>query len=113
MDSSSCNECNGRRIDRFGNEEGLPSSVISALVVGDARDLWVGTLHGLARRAGATFVALASESGLPKAWVRLFQPHPPRFLPLAVFSALDGLGKLARVTSNMRVVAIREGNPPC
>ncbi|MFY9549743.1 MAG: class I SAM-dependent methyltransferase [Thermoanaerobaculia bacterium] len=65
-------------------------------------NFWIQSLHHR-----------SAESGLPKAWVRLFQPHPPRFLPLAVFSALDGLGKLARVTSNMRVVAIREGNPPC
>ena len=65
-------------------------------------NFWIQSVHHRSR-----------EAGLPGWWVRLFDPHPARFLPLAAFSALDGLGKLARATSNMRVVAIRPEAGPC
>jgi SAM-dependent methyltransferase len=64
-------------------------------------NFWIQSLHHR-----------AAESGGP-GWVRFLRPHPPRFLPLAVFSAVDAVGKLFRLTSNMRVVAIRPEEAQC
>jgi hypothetical protein len=64
-------------------------------------NFWIQSLHHR-----------AAETGGP-GWVRFLRPHPPRFLPLAVFSAVDAVGKLFRLTSNMRVVAIRPEEAPC
>lgn len=47
------------------------------------------------------------EARLPAFWTRLFTPHPPRFLPLALFSTVDAFGKLLGTTSNMRVIAVK------
>lgn len=60
-------------------------------------NFWIQSLHHV-----------GADRGWPRAWTRLFRPHPPRLIPLGVFSALDAAGKLATMTSNMRVIAVKK-----
>ena len=60
-------------------------------------NFWIQSLH----HAG-------KDRGWPQAWTRFFRPHPPGLIPLGVFSAVDVAGKLATMTSNMRVIAVRK-----
>ncbi len=53
----------GRSFQGFRRPNGLPSSVIQALLVHPDGMLWVGTYRGLARREGDQFVAV--RAGLP------------------------------------------------
>ena len=57
---------------------------------------WVQSVHH----------ALA-ERGLPAGVLRFFDPHLPNPLALAMFTGLDAVGKILRVTSNMRLVAVK------
>jgi 2-polyprenyl-3-methyl-5-hydroxy-6-metoxy-1,4-benzoquinol methylase len=58
---------------------------------------WIQSLHH----------ALA-EHGAPPALVQFFDSHFPNPLALACFTSLDGLGKLLGITSNMRIIGIKQ-----
>jgi 2-polyprenyl-3-methyl-5-hydroxy-6-metoxy-1,4-benzoquinol methylase len=73
---------------------GLEVAEIASLA---SPSFWIQSLHHV-----------GADRGWPRAWTRLFRPHPPRLIPLGVFSTLDAAGKLATMTSNMRVIAVKK-----
>jgi 2-polyprenyl-3-methyl-5-hydroxy-6-metoxy-1,4-benzoquinol methylase len=83
-----------RSLTALLREVGLEVTAVASLA---SPSFWVQSLHHL-----------GADRGFPQAWKNLFRPHPPRLVPLAAFSVLDALGKLARMTSNMRVIAVRK-----
>jgi 2-polyprenyl-3-methyl-5-hydroxy-6-metoxy-1,4-benzoquinol methylase len=84
---------NPRSLTRLLEVTGLEVTRVTSLA---SPNFWIQSLHHV-----------GVDRGWPKAWARFFRPHPPGPIPLAVFSALDAAGKLARMTSNMRVIAVR------
>ena len=57
---------------------------------------WIHSIHH----------ALA-ESRFPSFLLRVFDPYPPNPLALSFFTAIDTVGKVLGITSNMRVVAVK------
>lgn len=84
---------NRRSLPRLLDDEGFDVRQVQSLA---SPNFWIQSVHHAGR-----------ERGLPAIWLRLFRPHPPAFPGLALFTAVDAIGKIFHVTSNMRVVAVR------
>jgi 2-polyprenyl-3-methyl-5-hydroxy-6-metoxy-1,4-benzoquinol methylase len=58
---------------------------------------WIQSIHHL-----------LADRGAPKGLVNFFGTQPPNPLTLGAFTALDGVGKLFGITSNMRIIGVRQ-----
>ncbi len=56
---------NGREWKTFGVKDGLPNNTVNALLIAGPRDIWVGTLGGLARYINGRWISYTSADGLP------------------------------------------------
>jgi ligand-binding sensor domain-containing protein/cbb3-type cytochrome oxidase subunit 3 len=58
----------------YGRDEGLPQSQVRAIATDSTGFLWVGTLGGLSRFDGMTFVNFSKEDGLPDNQINCLLP---------------------------------------
>lgn len=86
----------GQRFDRFGCDDGLPSSYVHAVHFCRDGALWVGTNLGLALRVGDRFVAYGPEKGL------LAESIPPQ----GIASSPDGM----LVVATVHGLSVMKGN---
>ncbi len=54
-----------------------------------------------------SFHHVVNEKDFPRFVRRVFDQYPPRLPALSFFTAIDGIGRMLGVTSNMRVVAVK------
>jgi ligand-binding sensor domain-containing protein len=56
---------NGKKWETFGVKDGLPNNSVNAILIAGPRDIWVGTLGGLARYTNNRWISYTSADGLP------------------------------------------------
>ena len=82
---------------RLGEQAGLSVVRVDAL---PSPNFWIQSMHHYGSERGGVGASLL---------MRLFRPHPPRVLPLALFTCIDLVtAALFNTTSNMRVVLRKE-----